>query len=251
MAETQEIPCIPFPRPKKPLEINLPFGSKLQAITDMSQGPPTDCALVHGLMLQLAPTLAGMTCFFRMLSVIKALKDLSLNPDSVKNVATKAAELAECFNVFIKIPKMIVDILRLIIAYLQCIIGALTSLLNFRMGIDLQSAEGNPVLKASFDCALNNADASFDQIKQALEVIQPLLDMISNLMGMAAAGLPDPAGKALKIIPDVLSAIGPIVENGGASVGVPGSENFQNILQTLNDLKSTLEQVDEALQSLP
>jgi hypothetical protein len=53
-------PCVPFPK-AKPLEIALPFGGALSSITDVSQGPPTDCALVHSLMLQLAPMLASMT----------------------------------------------------------------------------------------------------------------------------------------------------------------------------------------------
>lgn len=248
MPENQEIPCIEFPRPKKPLEINLPFGGKLQAISDMSQGPPTDCALVHGLMLQLAPALAGMNCFFKMLNVIKALKNISV--DTFGDIIAAATELTACFNVFAKIPKMVIDILKLIIAYLKCIIEAVKSILNFRIGIDLSAAEGNPVLKASFDRALKNADASTAQIKQALEIIQPLLDTVTMILDMATGPLPGPAGDAMKVIPKVLSAIGPILEGGGASVGVPGNEDLQNIIKSLDDLKSTLEQLQDSLEAL-
>jgi hypothetical protein len=218
-----EIPCIKVPEPVH-LSIALPFGGQLSALADISKGPPSDCALVHSLMLQLAPTLAGMTCFFRVLNVIKALADVKTPPDIVK-VASAAAEMAECFNVFVHIPKMIKDILEIIIRFLHCIITAIKSILNFQLGIDLNSAEGNPVLLASLRCAQDNAETTMAQMMEALAVVQPLLDMVS-----------------------------PLLEMGGLSLTLPSMGDLtgaEDMTKTLESLESTLVQLQEALDAIP
>jgi hypothetical protein len=184
-----EAPCTPFPKVTIP-SIPLPFGAELKALSDFSQGPPSNCALVHSLMLQLMPTLAGLTCFFKLLNVIAKLEDLlggtpPLSPTKIPPVLDAMGKLAPCFGFMAGIPLMIKHILLLIIAYLRCFIQAIESIVNFKAGIDLNAAEGNPVLLASLSCADDNAQVSMEQIMEALQCIEPLMKMIEPLAEMA------------------------------------------------------------------
>ena len=217
----EKIPCVNLPKVEK-LRIRLPFGSELQSISDISKGPPSDCTLVQSLMVQLLPALGGMTCFLKVLKVISTLQNISVN--TLPDIASAAAEAADCFLIFDDIPFMIADILRLIIAYLKCIIQAIESVLNFQVGIDLNSAQGNPVLLASLNCAQNNAQTSLDQLFEALAAIEPLLTIIQ-----------------------------PIAELGNVSLELPSlaeATNAEDVTQTLQNLSNTLEQLQQTVDSL-
>src|SRR4051812_24764303 len=102
MSSGVTIPCIELPNPK-PLKISLPFGTDLKSVIDISKGPPSDCTLIHGLMLQLTPALAGLECVLKVLAVIGALAKVK-QPLDILDVAKKAAELGACLNFAIKIP---------------------------------------------------------------------------------------------------------------------------------------------------
>jgi hypothetical protein len=245
MSSGVTIPCIELPNPK-PLKISLPFGTDLKSVIDISKGPPSDCTLIHGLMLQLTPALAVLECVLKMLAVFGALAKVK-QPLDILDVAKKAAELAGCLNFAVKIPCMIVDILKLIIKYLKCIIESIESILRFQVGINFSAAQGNPVLLASLKCAQNNADASTAQLKEALAVVQPLLAVIKPI-GDLAPSLPGPVGDALKIMPDALAAIGQVLDGGSVSAGVPGRED---LAAKLDEVKIVLKQIDEALDLVP
>jgi hypothetical protein len=213
--------------------------------------------LVHSLMLQLMPALASMDCFFKVLKVVQALTDLgNLKPEDIPlglikklgNVADAAVKCAGCFVVFANIPIMIVDILRLIVAYLKCIIEAVNSALKFRVGIDLNSAQGNPVLLASLNCAQDNANISIAQLTEVLAVIEPLLKIMENLMKSATAPLPEPANDALNVLPDGIKLLKQALDSSSGSMGI---SDTQEITQKLDDLKNTLEQLQESLDALP
>jgi hypothetical protein len=247
MATEQETICVPFPKPRS-LKIQMPFGGSLNSVVDISKGLPTDCTLVHGLMLQLSPALASMECFLKVLKFIKAIDDLKndIPPDPAK-IVQAAAGVASCFVVFDNIPKMIIDILKLIIAYLKCIIEAVRSILAFQVGINLGDAEDNPAISLSLDCAQNNAAASTAQLREALEAIQPLLNILKTLLSIAGTALPGPAQKATDVIPTVVDALKSALAGGGATVGIPET---QDTIQTLDDLKNTLEQLQDSLDPL-
>jgi hypothetical protein len=181
--------CVPLPEPKN-IKIPLPFGVEISSILDASR-PPSDCAIVHSLMLQLTPMLAGLTCMLRVLAVIKALKDaVSTVPPDFAGLIEKIEELISCFLLLdpCELSKMISGILCMIIAYLNCLIQAFESILNFQVGIDLDSAEGNPVLLANLTCAQNNAQAALEGLNTSMEGVKPLLDMVGMLMEIV--GLP-------------------------------------------------------------
>lgn len=192
-------PCLKLPETEV-ITIPLPFGAELKSILDASK-PPSDCAVVHSLMLQLMPLLASMTCLLKMLKVMAAAEEVlkplkeGISPttpvDVLSAVVTKVlpalADLSKCFLVFdpCQIARMISAILGLLLRFLMCFVQAVESILNFQVGIDLDSAEGNPVLLAALTCAQDNAQTSLMNLQQALEVVQPLLDMISPLLELA------------------------------------------------------------------
>ncbi len=204
MADENDIPCVPLPQPKT-IEIPLPTKATLKSIVDISK-PPTDCALVHSLMLQISPLLASMDCLFKMLKVAKELLDLlpkeasDISPttpvtvltDIVTKVVPALGDLAGCFLILdpCELSKMIAGILKILIGYINCLIESVESLLNFQVGIDLDAAEGNPVLLASLSCAQDNAEAAMTTLGEALEGIQPILEAVINLLGLV--GLPAP-----------------------------------------------------------
>jgi hypothetical protein len=184
-----ETPCVSFPKPLK-FSVPLPFGGALSAITNIADGPPTDCALVHSLMLQLAPMLAGMTCILRILAVIKAMEDFvssPLNPDNAKKLLDKIAVMTECLGMLdpCNIILMIESILQMIIAYLSCLIEAFESILNFQIGIDLNAAEGNPVLLTTLQCAQDNAQTAMDSLNDSMQGIMPLMQLVNMLLDIA------------------------------------------------------------------
>ena len=166
-------------------------------------------------------------------------------PNKIIEVAKKAEQLLPCFGFALTLPCTIIDILILILAYLICIIDAVLSLLNFRIGIDLNSASGNPVLLASLNCAQNNADASTAQLKEALALIVDLLAAIEPLLSLAA--MPGPVGDGIKKIRAAMQAIETALNSGGVSAGIPG---VQDIVAELESIRNTLQMLRLDLATL-
>ena len=197
------LPCVEVPKPA-PLSIKLPFGGELKSMIDPSLGPPTDCTLAHSLMLQLTPTLAGFACVFKVLGVIGAMSDFVSNPLNVPNankLLDKISEMKGCIDIVlgpIPIACMVCDILRMILAYINCMIEAVQSLLDFQIGIDLNAANGNPVLLDSLICAQNNANASMESLNQGMQGIQPLIQLVNMCLSIVDQDeivLPDMSAK--------------------------------------------------------
>jgi len=226
LASPSLIPCIEIPQTHT-FQVRLPFGGALQSFANFADGPPTDCALIHSLMLQVMPALGGMTCFLNVLNVVKALKEFasSANPlGSLGDLVTATEKMLGCLNVFTNIPSMVGDILRLIIAYLRCFIHAVESILEFQAQIDLNAAQGNPVMLASLSCAQKNASTSIAQLMQALTVIGPLMDVLK-----------------------------PIIELGPVPVSLPSfqdvsaAKDIDSMLKSLDSVLNDLQQVADAL----
>jgi hypothetical protein len=246
MPATTDIPCVELPNPK-PLVINLPFGGQLKSIADMSKGPPSDCALIHGLMLQLGPALSGLECFLKLAKIIMALKNISIS--TLPDIASAAADFAQtCIPIPVKFACTILDVVKLLVAYLKCLITAVLSVLEFQVGINLTAAQDNPVLLASLNCAQKNLAASMNQLKEAITVVEAILSLVDPVVQIAESALPKPVQDGLKTITEVKAALETIVSSGGGSVGIPG---VQDTVQTLHNLKSQLEQLQGILDELP
>ena len=113
--------------PLKIPKITLPMGIELQAMADISK-PPSNCALLHNLMIQLMPTLAGLSCVIKILNVIGALEGfLNAFPNLIEvakktgDVLQAISDMKDCLPVFwsVTVVETIKDILLLIIEYLK------------------------------------------------------------------------------------------------------------------------------------
>jgi hypothetical protein len=189
--------CIKFPQVPT-LSIPLPMGVELKALVDPSKGPPTNCALVHSLMLQLMPLLAGLTCILRMLNVFAVLKGFVENPlnfQKAGEVVSALAKLVPCFGLVdpLALCRMIKAILQMLLSYLQCILDSIKSILDFQVGIDLNSAQGNPVLLSTLECAQDNAAITLQQLQEAMAFITPLMDLLQPLLEIANLNLTLPS----------------------------------------------------------
>ncbi len=204
--------CVEIPKISVP-SVSLPMGIELQAIADLSKGPPTNCALLHNLMLQLMPTLAGLTCIFKILGVIAALEKFvqgPLNPSNVTGVLTAIGNMGECLTSVIPgtaLFEMIKSILLLVIEYLKCFLDAIKSVLDFQAGIDLSGAAGNPALMQSLQCASDNAATTMQQMMMALAPIQPLFTMLQPVIELANLPIQLPSVAQITGAKDVAEAV--------------------------------------------
>lgn len=187
MTALVEIPCIEIEK-KNQLSISLPFGGSLSSLTNIADGPPTDCALAHSLMIQIMPMMASMTCLLRVLKVVSALKT-TVESGFVKtgDLLSAIGEMTECLGIVLSVPPicaMVKDILLLVISYLNCMIDAVESVLNFSVGIDLNAAQGNPALLASLECAQKNAQTSLESTMNAMAGLQPLIELVNTTLSI-------------------------------------------------------------------
>lgn len=188
--------AIPIPLPQRPevctklpkvspITIPTPFGVELKSIVDPSKGPPSDCALVHSLMLQLTPMLAGFSCILKVLGVVASLEKFVKNPiTGAGDLLQALSKAASCFGLVNPLPwlGMIKGILQMILAYIGCLIQAFESIRNFKAGVDLGAEGATPLLLNTLQCASSNADTSLDALMSSMEPVQPLLQVL-DLIG--------------------------------------------------------------------
>jgi hypothetical protein len=185
--------CSVIPRPS-PITIPTPFGIELKTMTDLSKGIPNDCSIVHSLMLQLTPMLAGFSCVLKILGVLGKLSDFAKDPLGNAGGLLKAlGDASDCIGLPIN-PKpwldMIKAILQVILAFIGCLIQGFESIRNFKAGIDLDAEGGTPLLLNTLDCANGNGDTSLASLLSAMEAIQPLMSIIQTITGIVP-GLSD------------------------------------------------------------
>ncbi len=198
---------VKLPSPAK-LEINLPTGGSLKAITDLSKAIPNDCSLSASLMLQLMPFLASIECLLKLLGligplidVIKGLPDLPTNPTKVLNALPdfiKAAEeVMPC--VLVVVPgapffPFIRDLLCLILKILNCLISQLKTIFDVMSGlklrIDVAKKANNTELQRILNCAMENAATSAKQMSQSFEPVMAILKLAGPIFKLT--GIPVP-----------------------------------------------------------
>lgn len=189
--------CPKLKKPKVPT-IQLPFGAQLKGIADFSQGLPSQCSLNFSLLMQLQPLLAAMACMLKVLNVVgkleafvKAVPDPAKLAESVPDLLEAIAEVGPCLPpvAFPQLAITLKQILQLIVGILQCLVAALDSVLEFQQRIDIKGAKGNPALEKALQCAQDNAAASMDSIGTVLEGLQPILEMVTMIAGIAGISL--------------------------------------------------------------
>jgi hypothetical protein len=193
--ELPSCPDISLPGPK-PLKIQLPTGGSISAISDISKGIPTDCALTFSLMVQIAPFLASIECLLKVLKLLKPLIDvvngLPVPPvKAIQEFAKAAADLTPCLLVPtpLSILPFIKDLLCMILRALKCVHSQLKSLLAILGPLQLQlvSAEqsGNSELLETLQCAQKNAQTNAQHLMSSIEPIGIVLDLAGSLFGIA------------------------------------------------------------------
>jgi hypothetical protein len=179
--------------PGKPIEIPIPFvGASIMSITDPSKGPPSDCAIVHSLMLQLMPVLAGFACILKILNVLTALQKIFktsfpfIDPSGLTALFDAIAKLSDCIPLVNPAPwlHMIKAILQMILDYIGCLIQGFESIRNFKVGVDLNAEGGTPLLLNTLDCAKGNGDTSLAALLDAMGPIMPLLSALNPITSL-------------------------------------------------------------------
>jgi hypothetical protein len=113
------------------------------------------------------------------------------SPELLKDFADAAIELVPCFTSLAGIPLFIKDILCLIRAVLNCLLGQLRSIRDLMNGLSLRlaSAAGNDDQMALLKCAQENADASMAGLMSSIDPIAGVLALLSPIMGIAGMDL--------------------------------------------------------------
>jgi len=234
MSATIEIPCVPFPEVPADLKITLPFG-ELKAFRDFAAGMPTDCNLTFNLLVQISPLLASMACLLKILKVIGAVEGLLKVvtnplelPKKAAEVLAAIADMATCIPpaIFISLFSTIKDILLLIINFLLCLVSQLESILEFQVGIDLSSAEGNHAILASLKCAQANAQTAADHLAASVGPMMPLFDTINMIASIIQL---------------------PVTIQPLDLTFAPGADMAANV----DKLKQTVEQLKQIVEAIP
>ena len=229
------IPCVKLPSLSGIPKIPLLGGAELRGLVDLSLGPPSDCRLNFNLLVQLTPFLANFACVIKVMNVFAKVKDFASAPPDVYKLADAGVKVVDSITELegcmpaLAIPNMLAmlkAILLLILGFLNCLVSQIQSVLQFQASIDVSAAEGNDVLQQVLQCAHDNADTSMETLKQSIEPIQPLIQMVTTIAGIA--------GHPITIdMPDLSSV----------SAGADASE----AVQPLVDMIATLHTIVEAI----
>jgi hypothetical protein len=214
------IPTVTFDVPS----IQLPFGIELQAVADFSKGPPTQCAMLSNLLVQLTPAMAAMTPLLNVLSIFALLKDFVQG--DVTKIPALVVALEKVIEMVTPLPFVaaVKSILLLIIAYLNCFIETVTGLLEFQASIDLSLAVGNPDLQASLQCASGNASVAIQQMMLSLGPLGPVMEILKPFISMGGISIALPSVSSLQ-----------------------GEKDIEGTLESLSKMLTDLQQVLEAL----
>jgi hypothetical protein len=230
---------VPLPAIGKLPSVTLPLGFELQAVADLSKGPPTDCQLIHSLFVQLMPFLGSLTCILKILGVIGSLEDFmtsfSKGPSSAVSSAGEVlksiADMKDCISLAIpamSILETIKGILLLVISYLECFVAAIKSILDIQSKIKFTAAQGNPALLSSMQCASDNSQTAMQQLMQALQVVEALFKIMQPLLKLSPIQIQLP------------------------SLGqIPGAKTLAEIKQSVDQLDAMLLQLKQLVESLP
>lgn len=209
----------------QPLTVTLPSGAALKSFTDLSKGIPTDCSMNFNLLLQLAPLMAAMECPLKILKLMKPLIDIVEglkelpNPSKVLGAIPAfmdaAADVVPCFVMIAQLKDMIMDVLRLVRAVLNCLLGQLRTLRDLMNGLSLRLAEaqGNPDLRNAIECAQRNAVVQAQALTASIDPIAGIVELaklIGSIAGLeldfelATGGAPPESLEELDVVIDTL-----------------------------------------------
>ena len=240
MSEDIKVPCPEIPwldELSKLPNFTLPMGLDLKGMANLAVAAPTNCAVSFNLLAQITPFLANLKCVVEILGIVVALKDFATNPLSNGPGLIEAIKKAEDCLMPIMLPHICVAVsvygaLGLVKNCIDCFIELLDSLINFRLKIDLESAEGNPVLEASIECAQKHYEASRNSVKASFESVKVVLEIVGKF-------------KESEIIPIPLN-----IEDNMLEIEFEELENAQQKLASLRDAFTDFFENDEVKGTL-
>lgn len=221
------------PPPPKTMKIQLPSGGALTALHDIGKAVPTDCSLAFSLMMQIMPLMASMECILKVLKLLKPLSDAVTSPPPtpalIKEIVEAVADLAPCFLSITPagmIP-FVRDILCLLLAILNCLIGQLKSLSELVGGLTIQleaaEASGNKDLVAMLQCAQENSLNSMQHLMNGFGPVGVILDLMAPMMSIAGVS-------AIK-----LPALGDASSTAGLTDALTALQSVVDTIQTAVD----------------
>lgn len=207
---TVVIPTIPeIPDPPAKLSATLLAGAKLVSMPSVSGGVITQLDHVQSMMGQLGPGLAAAQPIFALVNAVTSVFDLiqaviTANPPGIIEAVQKAAEALSTLASMIPqvaVPKMVIDVLTVIVSALQAVEQTLSDILeaqNAALAVIAQAqASGDAALEAAGNDMLGQANqmaahacASLGPLGDLIGVVQDLLSLVPGL------------GPALPILPD-------------------------------------------------
>lgn len=218
VALAADIPCTELKLLGDIPKIELLGGVELKAFVDLAAGPTTDCKLTMSLLIQLAPLLASMTCLFKILDVLAKLQDFANAaktppfkdlPGAVPALVNAIGELSKCMPPLqpLQLAFMVKTMLQLVLRFLSCFLTQIDSLLQFRVSLDFDAADGNPVLRESLTCAKNSADAAQTNLFKSLEPLAPVMNIVGMVAGIAKIPLTVPNFASMSAGGDVSATV--------------------------------------------
>lgn len=254
--------CAAAEPPSIPL-IRFPGGFVLEPQVDPTRGVPGNCALVLDLTGKLQGALAPFTPFFRVLDFVAHLaqcfllmKDAITNPFKIPDlIACLPGLLGKLNQLLALIPvfpqgiagmlTFVVDVLRFVIAMLDCVISQLRALqaelVELARLTEILNATEDDLARTNLEtmirCGTEQVEQNAATILAALGPIARLLCTVRTLLSIVPGGssiasamrFPDPsqisklsdAIQALEALRGVLDAAASTVEGLGAPFGLP------------------------------
>jgi hypothetical protein len=179
--------CVSLPPLPTPPVIHLPFGGQISAMADFSVGTPSNCTMTFNLLAQITPVLGSMGCLLGLLQAVGGIKSAITGDFSTleKGLATLVNCLVGAVAPIVPFAQMLLDIINLIISFLQCFVTELQSIAQIEAGIDLSAAQGDASLMAALTCAQQNASSAITNLGNGIQGLQPLLTVIEGLASIA------------------------------------------------------------------
>jgi hypothetical protein len=226
-------PLPPFPPAPTNSTLTLPGGGQLIGMVDLPKGMNDDCHVNFNLLLQLGPFLGATECLVKVLNLcawliefVQAIPGGIVNPtklvEKLGDLPPIAADVLGCVTDWspIGICSFVKDILKMISAFLGCILDLLESILQQQIGLQIKmgEAQGNPalleVLDASQKCTevmTQQAMNSCAPVFTTLKLVEPFLAMV-GAGGMQLPSLDNLTGGAAEPVVTVLSDVKSIID---------------------------------------
>jgi hypothetical protein len=180
------------PRAADPLTVTFPCGAEVAAQLP-SLSIPNGAQLAKQLMAQVNAALAPLAPLFKLIDLLLVIVEVVQDPTKLLTLVEKllkAKDLLLKLVPAISVPLMAVQLLDVIIAYLEGLQAMLAELAAFVAKIDAARAQADqyPELRIVIEASEDNLDAQMEALDKGLGPLQKLIQLLNVFMSIA--GLP-------------------------------------------------------------